>query len=177
MSNKDFKLKNGLVVSSLSTAGVVTTDTSGNISSSSTVAIANGGTGQTTAGNALNALLPLQTGNINYYLQTNGTTTQWNQISYVPMSISNVSSNTLLSANTRYFVDTSSARTLTLPSSPSVGDEIQIIDNTGGAATNNITIASNSLKINGSVQDGIIDLAYYGAVLIYTGSSYGWRFN
>jgi len=80
MSNKDFKLKNGLVVSSLSTAGIVTTDSSGNISSSATVAITNGGTGQTTASNALNALLPLQTGNDNKYLQTNGTTTQWNAI-------------------------------------------------------------------------------------------------
>jgi len=80
MSNKDFKLKNGLVVPSLSTAGVVTTDSSGNISSSATVAITNGGTGQTTASNALNALLPLQTGNDNKYLQTNGTTTQWNAI-------------------------------------------------------------------------------------------------
>ena len=80
MSNKDFKVKNGLVIPSLSTAGIVKTDSSGVISSSATLAIAEGGTGQTTAGNALNALLPLQTGNINYYLQTNGTTTQWNQV-------------------------------------------------------------------------------------------------
>jgi hypothetical protein len=80
MSNKDFKLKNGLVVSSLSTAGIVKTDSSGVISSSATLAIAEGGTGQTTAGNALNALLPLQTSNDNKYLQTNGTTTQWNTV-------------------------------------------------------------------------------------------------
>ena len=70
MSNKDFKLKNGLVVSSLSTAGIVTTDSSGNISAVAVVPVANGGTGQTTVGNALNALLPLQTGNENKYLQT-----------------------------------------------------------------------------------------------------------
>jgi hypothetical protein len=80
MSNKDFKLKNGLVVSSLSTAGIVTTDSSGNISAVAVVPVANGGTGQTTVGNALNSLLPLQTGNENKYLQTNGTTTQWNAI-------------------------------------------------------------------------------------------------
>jgi len=80
MSNKDFKVKNGLVIPSLSTAGIVKTDSSGVISSSATLAIAEGGTGQTTAGNALNALLPLQTNNLNYYLQTNGTTTQWNQV-------------------------------------------------------------------------------------------------
>jgi hypothetical protein len=80
MSNKDFKVKNGLVVPSLSTAGIVTTDASGNVGSTAVVAVENGGTGQTTAGNALNAFLPLQTGNDNKYLQTNGTTTQWNAI-------------------------------------------------------------------------------------------------
>ena len=80
MSNKDFKVKNGLIVPSLSTAGIVTTDSSGNISSVTVVPVANGGTGQTTVGNALNALLPLQTSNENKYLQTNGTTTQWNAI-------------------------------------------------------------------------------------------------
>jgi hypothetical protein len=81
MANKDFKVKNGLVVPSLSTAGIVTTDSSGNIGSVTVVPIANGGTGQTTAGNALNAFLPLQTSNENKYLQTNGVTTQWNAIS------------------------------------------------------------------------------------------------
>lgn len=80
MSNKDFKVKNGLVIPSLSTAGIVKTDSSGVISSSATLAISEGGTGQTTAGNALNALLPLQTSNDNKYLQTNGTTTQWNTV-------------------------------------------------------------------------------------------------
>jgi hypothetical protein len=80
MSNKDFKVKNGLVIPALSTAGIVKTDSSGVISSSATLSISEGGTGQTTAGNALNALLPLQTNNTNYYLQTNGTTTQWNQV-------------------------------------------------------------------------------------------------
>lgn len=80
MSDKSFKVKSGLTIPALSTAGIVKTDSSGVITSSATLAITEGGTGQTTSGNALNALLPLQTGNINYYLQTNGTTTQWNQV-------------------------------------------------------------------------------------------------
>jgi hypothetical protein len=45
--------------------------------STSTVPIANGGTGQTTANAALNALLPSQTGNNGRYLTTNGTNTSW----------------------------------------------------------------------------------------------------
>ena len=83
MADKSFKIKDGLVVPSLSTAGIVKTDSSGIISSSATLSISEGGTGQTTAANALNALLPLQTGNTNYYLQTNGVTPQWNAISFV----------------------------------------------------------------------------------------------
>ena len=80
MTDKNFKVKSGLTVPSLSTAGVVKTDSSGVITSSATLGLSEGGTGQTTAANALNALLPLQTSKDNYYLQTNGVTPQWNQI-------------------------------------------------------------------------------------------------
>jgi hypothetical protein len=56
-----------------------------------------------------------------------------------------------------------------------VGDEIQVLDATGTAATYNITVASNSLKINGSVQDATLDVNSVAAVFVYTGTSYGWR--
>jgi hypothetical protein len=36
-------------------------------------------------------------------------------------------------------------------------------------------VASNSLKINGSVQNYIIDINGAAVVLTYTGSSYGWK--
>jgi hypothetical protein len=42
-----------------------------------TLSISNGGTGQTTADDALNALLPNQSGNSGKYLKTNGTSTSW----------------------------------------------------------------------------------------------------
>jgi hypothetical protein len=45
-----------------------------------TLPIANGGTGQTTANAALNALLPVQTSNANKYLQTDGTNSSWDAI-------------------------------------------------------------------------------------------------
>jgi hypothetical protein len=175
MSNKDFKVKNGLVVPSLSTAGIVTTDSSGSISSASVVPVANGGTGQTTTGNALNALLPLQTGNINYYLQTNGTTTQWNAITFIPMTASTLNTSATLSSNNKYYVDTSAARTLTLPASPTLGDEIYIYDASGTAATYNITIARNSNLINGNDGNLILDVNGAAVSLSYTGSTYGWK--
>ena len=79
MSDKNFKVKSGLNIP-IASANILTTDASGNVSSTATLAIASGGTGQTTAGNALNALLPLQTGNENYYLQTNSVSTQWSKV-------------------------------------------------------------------------------------------------
>ena len=68
-----------------------------------------------------------------------------------------------------------SARTLTLPSSASAGDTIEVYDSTGTAGTNNITIARNGGKINGLTEDAIIDVDKSAAVLIYTGSTIGWR--
>ena len=77
MADKNFKVKSGLQVPSLTTAGPVTTDAAGNVTSSATLPISQGGTGQTTAGNALNTFLPLQTSQDNKFLQTNGVTPQW----------------------------------------------------------------------------------------------------
>ena len=87
-----------------------------------------------------------------------------------------VSTNITMVAGTEYFVNTSSARTLTLPASPSLGDKVTIYDASNSAGTNNITIDSNSGKINGTVQDAIIDVNGAVHTLVYTGSTYGWRF-
>lgn len=175
MADKSFKVKDGLIVPSLSTAGIVKTDSSGSISSASVLGISEGGTGQTSAGNALNALLPLQTGNENKYLQTNGVTTQWNAISFTGLPSTSVSSNITLSSNNKYFVNTSEARMLTLPASPSLGDEIYIFDASGTAETYNITVNRNSNLINGGANNLIVDLNGGAASLIYTGSTYGWK--
>lgn len=87
-----------------------------------------------------------------------------------------VSSNITMAANNNYFVNTSAARTLTLPASASVGDTIAIYDAYGSAATNNITISRNSHKINGLTQDAIIDVDQSSSLLVYTGTTLGWRF-
>lgn len=86
-----------------------------------------------------------------------------------------ISANTTLVAGRRYFVDTTAARTLTLPESPTLGQEIVIFDATGTAGTNSITLSRNGNKINGLTEDAIIDVDKSAAVLIYTGSTIGWR--
>jgi hypothetical protein len=87
-----------------------------------------------------------------------------------------ISANTTLVAGRRYFVDTTAARTLTLPASPTLGQEIIIFDATGSAGTNNITVARNGNKINGQTVNAIIDVDQSVSTLIYTGTTLGWSF-
>jgi len=70
-------------------AGTITATLSGNASNvSGVVAIANGGTGQTTANAGLNALLPSQTTNANRVLITDGYNAGWSQITDAYISAS-----------------------------------------------------------------------------------------
>ena len=92
--------------------------------------------------------------------------------SVAPLSIS---ANTTLVAKKRYFVTSASALTLTLPASPALNDEIQIVDASGNSSTYNITVARNANKINGDTVNLIIDTNGGWYTLLYTGSTYGWK--
>jgi hypothetical protein len=92
--------------------------------------------------------------------------------SVAPISIS---TNTNLAAKKRYFVTSASALTLTLPASPALNDEIQILDASGNSSTYNITVARNANKINGGNDNLIIDTNGGWYTLLYTGSTYGWK--
>lgn len=293
MADKNFKVKSGLNLP-ITSAAILVTDSNGNIASSSVLPITAGGTGQTSATNAINALLPIQNGStVNYAIQSDGTNISWakmynqliqnagisvnprrninfvgavfsdnsstdtttvtfpinayireaftptaNQTSFTASNsmivgseqvylngillvrgsdyttpdsttislttgaavgdsfevmglnaittsgiLANykqeinlaISSNTTLVTGYRYFVNTSAARTLTLPANPSVGQDIVVIDATGTAGTNNITVNSNSNKVNGTVQNVTIDVDGAAVSFIYTGETYGWR--
>jgi hypothetical protein len=68
-----------IVAADIPTLNQNTTGTASNVTG--TVAIANGGTGQTTANTAFNALAPSQTSNSGKYLTTDGTNTSWATVS------------------------------------------------------------------------------------------------
>ena len=73
-----------------------------------------------------------------------------------------------------YFVNTTSAAiTVTLPSSPTAGDEVSIVDYAGTADTNNITITSSD-NINGSSNDVKIDYERGGVSMVYVDPTQGW---
>lgn len=86
-----------------------------------------------------------------------------------------VSSNITAQAAYRYFVDTSVARTITLPATPALNDEIQILDASGTASTYNITVDRNGNLINGTAGNLIIDNNGGWYTLLYTGATYGWK--
>lgn len=88
---------------------------------------------------------------------------------------SSISTNTNLAAGVRYFVTSASALTLTLPSSPSVNDQIDIFDASGNASTYNITVARNGKLLNGTAGNLIIDVNGGWFTLVFTGNTYGWK--
>jgi len=73
-----------------------------------------------------------------------------------------------------YFVDTTSAAiTVTLPGSPSAGDEVSIVDYAGTANTNIIRITSSD-NINGASDDVVIDYERGGVSMVYVDATQGW---
>ena len=77
-------------------------------------------------------------------------------------------------AGNNLIVDTSSAVTITLPTSATLGDEVRIIDGTGNAGTNSITIARNGHKIQGAAQDLTVSTARAAFGLVYYNAAQGW---
>jgi hypothetical protein len=69
---------------------------------------------------------------------------------------------------------TSSAFTVTLPASPSVGNTIQLVDYAGTFATNNLTLNPNGLKINSSTLNKVLNTAREGVTIVYVDSTQGW---
>ena len=73
------------------------------------------------------------------------------------------------------FANTSGgAWTLTLPSSPTIGDEVSVIDYAGTFDTNNLTIGRNSKNIQGSAADLTVATERAGFTLVFTDGTQGW---
>ena len=87
---------------------------------------------------------------------------------------SEVTASSTALAGATYIIDTTTAVTITLPSSATIGDKIGIIDGTGGAATNNITIARNGNNIQGLAENMIVSTNRAAFELVYYNATNGW---
>ena len=125
-----------------------------------------------TAGDIIDVLTVTNLNSVDTYTQAEVDALLAANTSVAPLSIS---ANTTLVAKKRYFVTSASALTLTLPASPVLNDEIQIVDASGNASTYNITVARNGNKINGGTGNLIIDNNGGWYTLLYTGATYGWK--
>lgn len=75
-----------------------------------------------------------------------------------------------------YFINTTAGGvTMTLPSSPSMGDTIRVFDLTKTFDTNNLTIARNGQPIQGDAADMTVNTEGAAFELVYSDSTYGWR--
>jgi hypothetical protein len=82
---------------------------------------------------------------------------------------------TTMVAGRGYFVNTtSSAFTMTLPSSASIGDTIAIIDYAGTFDSNTCTIGRNSHKIQGASADMTVTTERAAFRLVYVDATQGW---
>jgi hypothetical protein len=120
--------------------------------------------------------LPAATGSADQVLTTNGS----GVLSFVDNSGGTAwqavaTSNATVVSGYGYPVNTTSgAKTLTLPSSPALGDEISFVDYAGTFDTNNLTVARNSKNIQGVAADLTVATERAGFTLVFTDGTQGW---
>ena len=120
--------------------------------------------------------LPTADGSANQILTTDGSGalsfvdnsggTEWQAVK---------TSNFTASAGQGVFANTSGGSfTVTLPASPSLGDEVSIKDYAGTFDTNALTIGRNSQPIEGVAEDLTVSVERAGFTLAYSDSTQGW---
>jgi len=66
--------------------------------------------------------------------------------------------------------------TVTLPASPTIGDEVTIIDSGNNFASNNLTVGRNGSNINSSASDLTVSTSGIAFTLVYVNSTRGWTY-
>jgi hypothetical protein len=140
-----------------------TTGTAANVTG--TVAIGNGGTGQTTASAAINALLPSQTGQNGNYLTTNGSTASWATITQSGVqalsTITGATTITPSSSSTVYLCNSASSFTLGIATAVGINGYRLYIKNIGAGI---VTVDPNSTEtIDGQTT---VSLSQYSSITI-----------
>jgi hypothetical protein len=138
----------------------------------SALTIANGGTGQTSANAALNALLPSQTSQSGKFLTTDGTDTSWASGSSLVAVSTKTTTYTLQSSDDVILADASSAAfTLTLPAAASVTGKKFIIKKID-SGFNQVTIDGNSSETIDGSADRKLSTQYESITIVSDGTNW-----
>ena len=167
----------GVTSFSAGTTGLTpSTGTTGAVTLAGTLAIANGGTGQTTANTAFNALAPSQTSNSGKYLTTDGTNSSWATVN-AGASLSNdttTASNlypiyAAATSGTPTTLYTSNAKYLYKPSTGELSASAHVSSN--GIHVNNATVSASYTIASGNngLSVGPVTVASGQSVTISTG--------
>ena len=79
--------------------------------------------------------------------------------------------------NDQLIIDTSAAtRQVTLPASPSVGNQVTFIDAKGSFGSNNLTIARNGSNINSSAANLTVSTNGEAFTLVFLNATRGWSY-
>ena len=118
----------------------------------------------TATGTADQVLVTDGSGNLSFVDNTGGTA--WQAVKTTGFTAA---------AGEGYFCNTTGgAFTMTLPSSPSIGDEISFIDYAGTFDTNNLTIGRNGKNIQGSAADLTVSVERAANTLVFVDNTQGW---
>jgi len=127
---------------------------------------ASGNPAAVSTGNSGQVLTSQGAGSVPVFSDAAGGGTDWQSVktaNYTASALEGVFANT-----------TSGSFTVTLPSSPSLGDEVSIIDYAGTFDTYPLTVGRNSQKIEGSAADLTISVERAAITLVFTDSTQGW---
>jgi len=84
------------------------------------------------------------------------------------------SNNVLMEVGKSYIVDTTTSRTVLLPSDSGFGDQVTIIDGTGNAYLSPISISGNGANILGDANAYILGVNDSAVTLVYYNGPRGW---
>jgi len=119
---------------------------------------------------------PNADGSADTFLKTNGSgTLSFAEVSGGTSWQAVKTSNFTAAAGEGYFINTTSGTiTMTLPSSPTIGDEVAFVDYAGTFDSNTMTVGRNSEKINGATADLTVSVERAANTLVYTDGTQGW---
>lgn len=117
--------------------------------------------------------LPAQANQAGKFLTTDGTTPSWSQVIDAWKTIT--ATYTAAAKDALFVNTTSTAITVTLPSTPAVSDYIKVADLAGTFATNNCTLSRGGQLINGLAENLVLNVRNASVTLVYSGATFGWK--